>query len=30
MMINEQIGYMYIDAVLALVSNAKFYPSDSG
>lgn len=30
MMINEQIGYVYIDAVLALVPNAKFYPSDSG
>ena len=29
-MINEQIGYVYIDAVLALVPNAKFYPSDTG
>ena len=29
-MINESIGYQYIDAVLALVPLAKFYPSDDG
>ena len=29
-MINENVGYQYIDAVLALVPLAKFYPSDDG
>ena len=29
-MINENTGYQYIDAVLALVPLAKFYPSEDG
>ena len=29
-MINENTGYQYIDAVLALMPLAKFYPSDDG
>ena len=29
-MINENVGYQYIDAVLALVPLAKFYPSEDG
>jgi hypothetical protein len=29
-MINESMGYQYIDAVLALVPLAKFYPSNDG
>jgi len=29
-MINENVGYQYIDAVLALVPLAKFHPSEDG